>query len=201
MRIASHHIKGTPESRLHGALGREVDYTPVCAWPDDCAVQWGNGIIPATPFFEAFPPGTFIRGEGETIDAAERDAFAQYERESICKHLWGRRSAKRGTYLNGAGWCRKCDAFRSSMFRSVVVLGHWRKPLSRMERDHLISLETDHEMNEHMARVYPQDEPRRRNSQRVLRIRHNLFGVDEDSSRLGLFAPAASAACAGIERP
>lgn len=176
MRIAAHHIKGTPEHRFSALLGREADYTPTCAWPDDCMVQWGNGIIPATPFFEAFPPGTFIRGEGATIAEAEAKAFAQYQSEFGCNHVWGRHHERRGTYLNGAGWCRKCGAFRSRMFREVVVLGHWRKPLERWERDHLRSEETDHELNEVMDRKYPEDAAARRLRQRVLRLRLNLFG-------------------------
>jgi hypothetical protein len=82
MKIAAHHIKGTPEHRFSEMLRPDPEYTPACAWPDDCMVQWGHGIIPAVPFFEAFPPGTFIRGEGETIAEAERKAFAQYQSEA-----------------------------------------------------------------------------------------------------------------------
>lgn len=188
MRIAPHHIAGTPENALSAALGTDEDYTPVCAWPDDCMVQWGNGIIPATPFFEAFPPGTFIRGEGETIEAAERQAYDQYVSEFACDHIWGRHSKRRGMYLNGGGWCRKCDAFRGSMFPEVVILGHWRKPLRRWERDHMLSVEEDHEgMNAWMDAKYPEKVADRKRYARLLRIRFNLFGVDETSSRFGLF--------------
>jgi hypothetical protein len=188
MRIARQHIDGTPEHALSAALGTGETYTPVCAWPDDCMVQWGNGIIPATPFFEAFPPGTFIRGEGETIEAAERKAFAQYTKEFGCDHVWGRQSNRRGMYLNGSGWCRKCDAFRGSMFPEVVLLGHWRKPLRRWEQDHMLSVETnDDGMNEWMDAKYPERIAERKRDARLLRIRFNLFGVDENSSRIGLF--------------
>lgn len=177
MRIAAHHIAGTPESRLSSMLGRQVDYTPTCAWPDDCMVQWGHGIIPANPFFEAFPPGTFIRGDGATIAEAEQKAFAQYVSEFQCQHVWGRHHDRRGTYLNGAGWCRKCGAFRGKMFNEVFVIGQWRKPLSRWEADWLESLETDDDgMNEIMDRKYPEEAPRRRKTARLLRIRLNLFG-------------------------
>jgi len=188
MRIASHHIKGTPESALSAVLGGSPDYSPVCAWPDDCMVQWGNGIIPRTPFFEAFPPGTFIRGEGETIEAAEREAFAQYESEFLCDHLWGRHSATRGTYLNGGGWCRRCAAFRGKMFAEVITLGRWRKPLKSWERDHLVSVEENpDDMNEWMDAKYPERAIERRRYARLLRIRFNLFGVDEESGRFGFF--------------
>lgn len=177
MRIAAHHIAGTHEHQLSGILTGHVDYVPQCEWPDDCTVQWGHGIIPATPFFEAFPPGTFIRGEGKTIAEAEQKAFAQYRSEFDCRHIWGRHHGQRGTYLNGAGWCRKCGAFRGRMFQPVVTLGHMRKPLSRMEADHLQSLETDHELNEIMDRKYPADAPMRQKLRRLLRIRMNLFGT------------------------
>jgi hypothetical protein len=176
MKIAAHHIKGTPEHRFSEMLRPDPEYTPACAWPDDCMVQWGHGIIPAVPFFEAFPPGTFIRGEGETIAEAERKAFAQYQSEALCNHVWGRHHERRGTYINGAAWCRKCGAFRGKMFREVVILGHWRKPLRASELDWLTSLETDDELNAHMDLKYPRDAARRRHNQRVLRLRLNLFG-------------------------
>lgn len=141
-------------------------------------VQWGHGIIPAVPFFEAFPPGTFIRGEGETIADAEAEAFAQFQSEFACNHVWGRYREGHGTYTNGAGWCRKCGAFRGRMFNEVVILGHWRKPLSFSERDWLRSLEEDAEMNAIMDHKYPELTGNRRKSARVLRLRLNLFGQE-----------------------
>lgn len=179
MRIAPHHIQGTPEHRLSSMLRPDPDYSPVCAWPDDCTVQWGHGIVPAVPFFEAFPPGTFIRGEGATIAEAEEHAFAQYQRDLACEHVWGRWHPRRGTYLNGAAWCRKCDAFRGSFFPAIKPSGWWRKPLTRMEYDHLLSMETDTELNELMDRKYPADAGGRRKCQRILRLRFNLFGATD----------------------
>lgn len=179
MRIAAHHIPGTAEHKLSSLLSSSPDYKPTCAWPDDCMVQWGQGLIPAVPFFEAFPTGTFIRGEGDTIADAEQQAFEKYQRDVACNHLWGRNRPGHSTYTNGAGWCRKCGGFRGKMFREVVVLGHNRKPLGRMERDWLNDLETDHEMNAHMDSKYPGDAAKRRKSTRLLRLRLNLFGVDE----------------------
>jgi hypothetical protein len=176
VRIAPHHIEGTPEHQLSAMIRPAPTYTPVCSWPDDCMVQWGHGLIPAVPFFEAFPPGTFIRGEGETIEQAERKAFAQYESEFLCAHVWSRHHERRGTYLNGAGWCRKCGAFRGRMFSEVVVLGHMRKPLNKSERWLLSSIEEDAEMNDHMDRKYPEQRANRRRTARVLRLRLNLFG-------------------------
>jgi hypothetical protein len=178
MKIARHHIPGTPEHQLSSMLRPDPEYTPACAWPDDCTVQWGHGIIPAVPFFEAFPPGTFIRGEGETIADAERAAFAKYQRDLACDHVWGRQRPGGALYTNGAAWCRKCGGFRGRMFPELKPSGWWRKPLTRSERDWLESLETDHELNEHVDRKYPQDAADRRRTARVLRLRFNLFGAE-----------------------
>lgn len=177
VKIAAHHIPGTPENRLSSLLHSNPDYTPTCAWPENCTVQWGHGLVPAVPFFEAFPPGTFIRGEGETIAAAEGQAFEKYQRDLACDHIWGRHRRGHSTYTNGAAFCRKCGGFRGRMFREVVVLGSHRKPLGSWERDWLDDLETDHEMNARMDRKYPADAPGRRRSARLLRLRFNLYGA------------------------
>lgn len=87
-------------------------------WPDDCAVQGGAGGIVftktgsyTTAFVEAFP-GTFIRGEGPTIQEAEDSAWAQYERRIQCPgHEWEARN-----YKNGAGFCIHCGTFGSQVF-------------------------------------------------------------------------------------
>ena len=184
MRIAPHHIPGTPEHNLSTMLGRNQDYQPECAWPEGCMVQWGHGIIPAVPFFEAFPAGAFIRGEGETIAEAERRAFAQYQRDIACDHVWGRhRPGTNTTYTNGAAFCRKCGGFRSSMFPEIKPQGWWRQPLTETELWHLQSLEDDHELTAIMDRKYPEDRERRRRSARVLRLRFNLFGSVGRSDR------------------
>jgi len=177
MRIAPHHVVGTPQHRLSRMLQTDQVYHPRRAWPEDCTVQWGHGIIPATPFFEAFIPGTFIRGEGETIADAEDRAFERYESEKTCVHLWGRQRPGGQLYTNGAGWCRKCGAFRSEMFPVIVKLGAHRRPLRRMEVDHLRSIETDHEMNAHMDARYPERREDRLRHGRLLRIRMNLYGA------------------------
>lgn len=183
MKIAAHHIKGTKENDFSEMIRPSPDYTPTCAWPDNCTVQWGHGIVPAVPFFEAFIPGTFIRGEGEDIAAAERKAFEQYQSEFSCDHHWSRcRVYANGTeslYHNGAGFCRKCGAFRGSMFRPIVILGDMRKPLSRWESDWLETLETrdDPAFEAHMERKYPGHAADCEKSRKRLRLRMNLFGA------------------------
>ncbi|CDO35036.1 hypothetical protein [Novosphingobium sp. KN65.2] len=176
MRIAAHHIPGTPENKFSSMLHSNPAYTPTCAWPEDCMVQWGNGLIPATPFFEAFPKGTFIRGEGATIAEAELRAFEQYQRDLACDHVWGRQRPGRDCYTNGAGWCRKCGGFRGSMFPEIKPLGWWRKPLTAWEVDWLQSMQEDHELNEVMDRKYPHHRDDSIKLERRLRLRFNLFG-------------------------
>lgn len=121
-------------------------YRPQQAWPGDCYVQWGGkGIVLGrqpytTAFFEVFPrggAGSFIRGEGETIEVAEADAFRRYQQELACHeaggHQWSRtRRLKNGdtsTYTNGGCFCRRCGAFATAM-KPIVELGAWRQPLS-----------------------------------------------------------------------
>lgn len=181
MIIAAHHRPGTPENAFSSMLRSNAEYSPTCAWPDDCMVQWGNGIIPATPFFEAFPKGTFIRGEGKSIAEAERAAFSKFERDMACDHLWGRQRPSGVLYANGAGFCRKCGGFRSKMFRPLFILGQWRKPISKWEAGWLRELEAprDPEFEAHMERVHPGHGKSCERSRILLRIRRNLFGVAE----------------------
>lgn len=176
MKIAPHHVSGTPENKLSRMLGGSVEYHPTCAWPEECTVQWGHGIAPAVPFFEAFPKGTFIRGEGSSIADAERDAFEQYRRTVGCDHVWGRHRPGSVTYTNGAAFCRKCGGFRSSVFPEIRPFGWWRKPLSDMELWHLDSLQNDPELTAVMDRKYPGDREERRRTARVLQLRLDVFG-------------------------
>lgn len=102
-----------------GAWGNLGGWLPVCAWPDDCYVQWGDkGVVGTakgsyiTAFFESFPPGTFIRGEGLHVAAAEQDAWKQYERILACPaHEFERRG-----YTNGMGFCKHCGMSSSKAF-------------------------------------------------------------------------------------
>ncbi|USQ97290.1 hypothetical protein [Caulobacter sp. RL271] len=174
-RIAPHHIPGTPEHQLSSALDREVLYTPKQPWPDEAYVQWGNGIIPANPFFEAFVADTFLRGDADTIDAAEEKAFAKYQRFVGCEHVWSRTSRKRGTYTNGAGWCVKCDSFKSREFPPVVTLGSKRKPISKSEL--FLIEDVDPELDAIMDAKYPHEIARRRQDKRELTIRRRIFGI------------------------
>ena len=65
-------------------------------------------------FFEAVPAdvNTFVRGEGATLEEAEKDAFARYQHYGACP---GHTPQKRG-YKNGAGFCSRCGPFISGAF-------------------------------------------------------------------------------------
>lgn len=93
------------------------DYTCVCEWPEDCFVQGGDdGVVVSkkgnyqTAYFEAFPknPDCFIRGEGKTMEDAEREAYDKLVRYSSCEHEF----EKAKNYSNGMGKCKHCGMMK-----------------------------------------------------------------------------------------
>lgn len=107
-----------------GTRRNPTGWSPQSAWPEDCAVQWGeHGIVISsdrsrmTAFFEAFPtdPATFIRGEGASVPEAEASAFAQFRRYLDCPE---HRVERRG-YRNGGGLCIYCGLFVSHAFEPL----------------------------------------------------------------------------------
>jgi len=64
-----------------------------------------------TAFVEAFIDKTFIRGEGENIEKAEKAAWKQYQKRQQCP---GHEFEPRG-YRNNAGFCKHCDTFQSNV--------------------------------------------------------------------------------------
>lgn len=108
MRIADHCLPG----------GYRGGYEPAHPWPEDCYVQWGDdptkrpadaGDRAASTFFEAFPTGTYLRGQGATLRAAEDRAWAQHQRELACPgHVWSPIGGGQPERLDGFGWCTLC---------------------------------------------------------------------------------------------
>lgn len=108
MRIASHCLPG----------GHRGGYEPAHPWPEDCYVQWGEDPAKrpadsrhrdAPTFFEALPTGTYLRGEGPTLRAAEDRAWAQHQREMACPgHVWSPVGGGQAERLDGYGWCTLC---------------------------------------------------------------------------------------------
>lgn len=81
------------KAKLSGFGERERSYDCQYQWPEDCYLQCGNeGIVFSnkgnylTAFFEVFPktPATFIRGEGATIEEAEKAAWEKYQKIISC---------------------------------------------------------------------------------------------------------------------
>ena len=189
MIVAAHHLKGTPQHEFHERLkkymgeGGTPEFWPQKPWPEKCFVQWGIGIVPAgVSFFEAFPgnddtAGGFIRGEGSTLEEAEASAFAKYERQHECQHLWGRED-----YKNGYALCRRCRAGRSGLFKELFILGQWRRPLKPWEATDLERHEQktpDPQFDAELERKHPGILASLEKMYKLQRLQRHLFGVEE----------------------
>ena len=117
-------------SKLKGKTSYDCKFD----WPKDCYCQGGDdGIVFSktkgsyrTSFFEAFPnnPDTFIRGEGETIELAEKAAWEKFKKYNSCSnHEFERRG-----YTNGAGFCKHCGLFKSKCFEPTTLCYICKKP-------------------------------------------------------------------------
>lgn len=105
-----------------GRIIRNTQTEAVHDWPEDVMIQGGgDGIVFAktgsynTAFFEAFPAGTFLRGEGETLTAAEESCWQQYQVHIGCEHG----PFERRQYTNGAGFCTKCGTWMNRVFEPL----------------------------------------------------------------------------------
>lgn len=95
-------------------------------WPDDMFVQGGGrgivfvggGTAYKTAFVEAFPnnPPTFLRGEGDSIEAAEDACWARYQRMQACPAAPAHGPFEAQGYTNGVGTCTSCG----TRFTSVL---------------------------------------------------------------------------------
>lgn len=89
-------------------------------WPEDVYIQGGErGVVIRpdgsyrTAFVEVSPPGTFLRGEGETIAEAEAVAWEKYQRFLYCTDGGSHGPFEPRHYTNGAGFCTKCGGWFS----------------------------------------------------------------------------------------
>jgi hypothetical protein len=87
-------------------------------WPDDVYLQGGGeGVVITsagnyrTAFVEAFPSGTFLRGEGATIGEAETRCWEKYQRISTCPTSPTHGPFEARGYTNGSGFCANCGAW------------------------------------------------------------------------------------------
>jgi hypothetical protein len=69
-----------------------------------------------TAFVEAFPDGTFLRGEGATIADAENDCWRQYNLLLSCGEHG---PYERRHYTNGSGYCTKCGTWFSNVLKPL----------------------------------------------------------------------------------
>lgn len=85
----------------------------------DCMFDWGcfcqageHGVVFSqkgnytTAFFEAFPkkPKCFLRGEGSTVEEAEKDCWEKYQKVLTCNHEMERRGR-----TDGYAYCKHCS--------------------------------------------------------------------------------------------
>ncbi|PPS89520.1 hypothetical protein [Streptomyces sp. MH60] len=97
-------------------------------WPDDVFIQGGErGVVVGGPggayqtaFFEAFPGGTFLRGEGKTLAEAEEKCWKQYQTFTACDGTGEPHGPfERRQYRNGAGFCTRCGTWMSKVFEPL----------------------------------------------------------------------------------
>jgi hypothetical protein len=88
---------------------------------NDPLTEISNNVAYTTAFFEAFPkdilPGgsIFIRGEGKTIEEAEKMTYERYLKYKACDHP----EYERRDYRNGGGFCVKCGMFNGKAFEPL----------------------------------------------------------------------------------
>ncbi len=95
-------------------------YTSNYPWPDEFFLQGGEeGLVISpskgnyyTAFVEVLAVETFIRGEGETVPEAEKEAWEKYQKVSRCDHP---AYESRG-YTNGGAFCVSCKQFKSKHY-------------------------------------------------------------------------------------
>lgn len=116
-----------------------TDHTVQHPWPDDVFLQGGtrgvvftNGEPYRTAFVEAFPSGTFLRGEGKTVAEAEDACWERYQRIVQCPAHPDHGPFEARSYTNGAGFCTQCGSWFSKVL-PVQVEPAGREP-SLVER-------------------------------------------------------------------
>ncbi|MEU9405653.1 hypothetical protein AB0E08_08100 [Streptomyces sp. NPDC048281] len=97
-------------------------------WPDTVYIQGGErGVVLGGPdgayqtaFFEAFPGGTFLRGEGRILAEAEEMCWRQYQVWVNCDGATPAHGPyERRQYTNGAGFCTRCGIWASKVFEPI----------------------------------------------------------------------------------
>lgn len=106
---------------MTGRLITNTDAEARHPWPEDVHVQGGKrGLVVVrsgggsyrTAFVEAFITGTFLRGEGSTVEEAEDACWEKYQRVLMCDGT-GRPHGpfEPRHYENGSGFCTRCGGW------------------------------------------------------------------------------------------
>lgn len=106
-------------------------YDTLMPWPESVQkLQYGrDGIVfnketsYKTAFFEAFMPNIFARGEGKSVEEAERNAYTSLKEQMVCQH----------DYIpfgfdKSSGKCNKCNHVEPNMFPSNKFCKVCNKP-------------------------------------------------------------------------
>ncbi len=121
-----------------GRTVKNTDHVSPHDWPDDMLVQGGgDGIVLSrgpgghyrTAFVEAFPGGTFLRGEGKTVADADDACWAQYQRLNACEH--GPYEPR--NYTNGCGFCVKCGMWFTDVCEPAKEVKVEREAIRRVK--------------------------------------------------------------------
>ena len=116
------------------SIGEDYD----CKYEWDFSVQCGDsGVVFSktggyrTAFFEAFPknPSCFLRGEGATIEEAEKECWEKYQKVISCDHEMERRDR-----TDGYGYCKHCT-YSSMVFEPLTKCCKCNTP-TRHAQDH-----------------------------------------------------------------
>jgi hypothetical protein len=109
---------------------QHTDFDAQYPWPEGTFLQGGSSGLVIRPqskggnygtaFVEAFPEGTFIRGEGATVPEAETACWEKYQRYENCPgpngHEYVPHNKGGHVYRNGGGFCKHCWRFAAQVF-------------------------------------------------------------------------------------
>jgi hypothetical protein len=165
---------------FRAGFGEQHSHEARHPWPTETVVSAGTGVVfrrsakegeprsYKTLFMEVYPPGAaFIRGEGESPEACEDAAWAQYQRALNCSDGSGTHDWEPRDYHNGAGFCSRCNTFGSAVFTGeqlgqfCKICGtgtthHWHKNESNGSQEFLCE---EHYAEHKPAERVPSDHP------------------------------------------
>jgi hypothetical protein len=105
-------------------------------WPEDMFIQGGTRFYSGGErhdecFVEAFPPGTFMRGEGSTVAEAEAKVWAKYQHMLACEAAPEHGPFEARHYTNGSGFCTTCGTWFSKVLPVTTTPEQERESVER----------------------------------------------------------------------